>query len=96
MGNLFKRKRKGEKEPSPIWQMRYRVWDQQANARGRFKYESTHTTSEVEAASLLLDRERREERRKERARAVRRKESRARQGVDGVPRQDPGVGSRHA
>jgi hypothetical protein len=64
MGNLFKRKRKGDKEPSPIWQMRYRVWDQQASAWGRFKYESTHTTNEVEAASLLLDRERREERRK--------------------------------
>jgi integrase len=62
MGNLFKRKKNGKE--SPTWQMRYRVWDNMAGDWGHYRYESTNTTIEREAANLLLERERREERRK--------------------------------
>jgi integrase len=63
MGNLFRRKDKEGKE-SPIWRMKYRVWDPQAGNWGQYKFESTGTPIRREAESLLLERERYEERKR--------------------------------
>src|SRR5688572_25479386 len=63
MGNFFRREDKNGKESS-IWRMKYRVWEPRASDWGKYKFESTGTANRREAESILLERERREERRR--------------------------------
>ncbi|MEQ8272348.1 MAG: tyrosine-type recombinase/integrase [Deltaproteobacteria bacterium] len=62
MGNVFKRTVRGKE--SPVWQLRYRVWDAREGAWGKEKFESAKTANRREAESLLRERELREERRR--------------------------------
>lgn len=63
MGSLFKRKKKNG-ETRPIFQMKYKRWDPVRQDWSDWVYESTGTASQREAEALLLEIERREERRK--------------------------------